>query len=58
MVKTSTAWLRGLLRAGKKQQRSAVRVLGVLLAPAKPKPKPKAKPKARAKPKLARKSVV
>jgi poly(hydroxyalkanoate) depolymerase family esterase len=53
MVKTSTIWLRGLLRAGKKQQRSAVRVLGVLLAPAKPKPKPKAKPKARAKLKLA-----
>ena len=42
MVKASTTWLRGLLRAGKKQQRSAVRVLGALLAPPKPKPKPKA----------------
>jgi poly(hydroxyalkanoate) depolymerase family esterase len=51
MVKTSNPWLRGLLRAGKKQQRSVVRVLGTLLAP--PKPKSKAKPKARTKPRLA-----
>lgn len=61
MVKASNPFLRGLLRAGKKQQRSAVRMLGTLLAP----PKPPAKAKARAKPRLAvvpttiaRKSVV
>ena len=45
MVKASNPWLRGLLRAGKKQQRSVVRAIGSLLAP--PKPKPKRKPKAR-----------
>jgi poly(hydroxyalkanoate) depolymerase family esterase len=49
MVKTSNPWLRGLLRAGKKQQRSVVRILGSLLTP----PKPKAKRKSLAKPRLA-----
>jgi poly(hydroxyalkanoate) depolymerase family esterase len=46
MVKTSNLFLRSLVRAGKKQQRSVVRAIGSLLAP--PKPKPKAKPKAKA----------
>ena len=49
MVKTSNPWLRGLLRAGKKQQRSVARVIGTLLAP----PKPAAKAKPRPKPRLA-----
>jgi poly(hydroxyalkanoate) depolymerase family esterase len=49
MVKTSNPWLRGLLRAGKKQQRSVARVLGSLLTP----PKPKAKRTSRAKPRSA-----
>jgi poly(hydroxyalkanoate) depolymerase family esterase len=49
MVKNSNPWLRGLLRAGNKQQRSVARAIGKLLAP----PKPKAKPKPRAKPRLA-----
>jgi poly(hydroxyalkanoate) depolymerase family esterase len=49
MVKKSNPWLRGLLRAGKKQQRSVARVLGSLLMP----PKPKAKRQSRAKPRLA-----
>ena len=49
MVKNSNPWLRGLLRAGKKQQRSVARVLGSLLTP----PKPKATRKPRAKPRLA-----
>ena len=48
MVKTNP-FLRSLLRAGKKQQRSVVRVLGSLLTP----PKPKAKAKAKPKPRLA-----
>jgi poly(hydroxyalkanoate) depolymerase family esterase len=44
MVKTtSNPWLRSLLRAGKKQQRSVVRALGKLLTPPKPKAKPKLK---------------
>jgi poly(hydroxyalkanoate) depolymerase family esterase len=43
MVKASNPWLRGLLRAGKKQQRSVVRAIGSLLAPPKPKPARKAK---------------
>lgn len=51
MVKTSNPWLRGLLRAGKKQQRSVVRALGALLAP--PKLKAKPKPRVRAKPRPA-----
>ena len=42
MVKTtSNPWLRSLLRAGKKQQRSVVRAIGKLLAPSKPKAAPK-----------------
>ena len=45
MVKSANPWLRGLMRAGKKQQRSVTRALTVLLAPPKPAPKPKAKPK-------------
>jgi hypothetical protein len=49
MVKKSNPWLLGLLRAGKKQQRSVVRAIGKLLAP----PKPNARPKPRAKPRLA-----
>ena len=49
MVKASNPFLRGLLRAGKKQQRSAVRMLGTLLAP----PKPAAKARAKPKPRLA-----
>ena len=51
MVKTSNPWLRGLLRAGKKQQRSVVRVLGSLLAPPKPN---RAKRQGAAKPRLRR----
>ena len=43
MVKASNPWLRGLLRAGKKQQRSVVRAIGSLLAPPKPKPQRKVK---------------
>ncbi len=52
MVKSSAPWLRSLLRAGKKQQKSVARALTVLLTPAKPvkaKAAPKAKPKAAAK---------
>ena len=36
MVKSSKPWLRSLLRAGKKQQRSNARVLEILLAPPTP----------------------
>ena len=43
--KTANPWLRGLLRAGKQQQRTVTRALTALLAP----PKPKAAPKVRAK---------
>ncbi len=46
MVKASNPWLRGLLRAGKSQQRSVARAIGTLLAP----PKPKARPRPKAKP--------
>ena len=49
MVKTSSLFLRSLLRAGNKQQRSVVRAIGSLLAP----PKPKRTAKARSKLKLA-----
>jgi poly(hydroxyalkanoate) depolymerase family esterase len=45
MVKTSRIFLRSLLRAGKKQQRSVVRAIGSLLAPPKPKAKARPKPK-------------
>ncbi len=50
MVKSAHTWLRGLLRAGKKQQRTATRALKVLLATPKARPKPKPKPKVTAKP--------
>ena len=59
MVKTSSLFLRTLMRAGKKQQRSVARAIGSLLAPAKPKrtakpkPKPKPKPNPNPKPKAA-----
>lgn len=55
MVKSSP-WLRGLLRAGKQQQRSATRALTILLTPAKPKKaaKPKAAQPAAAKPRIAK----
>ena len=46
MVKLASPWLRSLLRAGKRQQRSVVRAVGKLLAPPKAaKPRVKAKPK-------------
>lgn len=51
MVKSALPWLRSLLRAGKKQQRTVNRALKVVLAPPKAKPAPKAKPKPR--PRLA-----
>ena len=47
--KSANPWLRGLLRAGKQQQRTVARALSALLTA--PTPKPKAKP--RAKPKAA-----
>lgn len=51
-MKSANSWLRGLLRAGKKQQRTASRTLEILLAPpkarARPKPKPKPAPAVRA----------
>ena len=59
MVKLATPWLRSLLRAGKRQQRSMARAVGKLLAPpkaakprvrAKSKPVPMAKPVARPRP--------
>lgn len=58
MVKvTANPWLRGLLRAGKQQQRSVKRALKVLLEAPKPKAKsksvPKPKPKATPKPRPA-----
>jgi hypothetical protein len=42
MVKSANPWLRSLLRAGKKQQRSNARALKILLTP--PKPPKAAKP--------------
>ncbi len=53
MVKTANPWLRSLLRAGKKQQRSVARALGTMLAATQPKPAPKPRAKAKPKPKLA-----
>lgn len=50
MVKTANPWLRGLLRAGKKQQRSVTRALNVLLAPPKAKRKTTAKAAPAARP--------
>jgi poly(hydroxyalkanoate) depolymerase family esterase len=61
MVKSAYPWLRGLLRAGKKQQRVVARaVKGVvkdLLATPKSAVKPRAKPKAKAAPKLVKARV-
>ena len=49
MVKASTQWLRGLMRAGKAQQRSATKLAKSLFGtPAKPKAAAKPKPKAKA----------
>ena len=50
--KSANPWLRGLLRAGKQQQRTVARALTALLAT--PKPKPKSKPKAAPAKKAAR----
>ena len=46
MVKPATKWLRGLLRAGKAQQRTATRLAKVLFGPAPAKPRAKAVGKA------------
>ena len=43
--KSANPWLRGMLRAGKQQQRTVSRALTALLTTPKPKPKPKARPK-------------
>ncbi|NHZ93558.1 PHB depolymerase family esterase [Massilia sp. CCM 8733] len=45
MVKSSAPLLRSLMRVGKKQQRSAARLLTALFAPPKPAPRVRAKPK-------------
>ncbi|MBB5610009.1 MULTISPECIES: PHB depolymerase family esterase [unclassified Janthinobacterium] len=45
MVKPATIWLRGLLRAGKAQQRTARKLAKVLFAPVPIQPKPKRKRK-------------
>lgn len=50
MVKSSVPLLRSLMRVGKKQQRSAARLLTALLAPPKPAPKPASKARARPAP--------
>ena len=51
MVKKSASpWLRGLLRAGKQQQRTATRALKGLLKVSTPRPVPKARAKPRVKP--------
>ncbi|MBB5367419.1 MULTISPECIES: PHB depolymerase family esterase [unclassified Janthinobacterium] len=44
MVKPATTWLRGLLRAGKAQQRTARKLAKVLFAPVPAQSKPKRKP--------------
>ncbi len=41
MVKPATKWLRGLLRAGKAQQRTATKLAKVLFGPVPAKPKPR-----------------
>ncbi len=51
--KTANPWLRGLLRAGKQQQRTVSRALTAFLTTPAPKPKPRPKPKAKAAPKPA-----
>ena len=54
MVSSSSPWLRSLLRAGKKQQKTVARALTVLLTPSKPvKAKAEPKPKVAAKPRVA-----
>lgn len=46
--KAASPWLRGLLRAGKQQQRAFTRALTVMAAPpAPPRPRPKSRPKPR-----------
>ena len=55
MVKPATKWLRGLLRAGKAQQRTASKLAKVLFGPVPAKPKPRSK--AAAKPKTVAKTV-
>ena len=52
MVKPATTWLRGLLRAGKTQQRTATKLAKVLFGPpsAKPVSKPRRKAVAKAAP--------
>lgn len=57
MVKAANPWLRTLLRAGKQQQRTVSRALGVLLAAPKPKRLSAKKTKPPAKPAPAKKSV-
>ncbi|QKY10491.1 extracellular catalytic domain type 1 short-chain-length polyhydroxyalkanoate depolymerase [Janthinobacterium lividum] len=49
MVKPATKWLRGLLRAGKAQQRTASKLAKVLFGPVPAKPKAKARSKVVAK---------
>jgi poly(hydroxyalkanoate) depolymerase family esterase len=51
--KSANPWLRGLLRAGKQQQRTVSRALSALLAPPTPTPKPARKAAAKARPKAA-----
>ncbi|OYO30400.1 PHB depolymerase family esterase [Janthinobacterium sp. PC23-8] len=51
MVKPATTWLRGLLRAGKVQQRTTTRLAKVLFGP--PAAKPASKPRRKAVPKTA-----
>jgi poly(hydroxyalkanoate) depolymerase family esterase len=53
MVKTANPWLRSLLRAGKKQQRTVARALTNMLVAPTPKPKAKPKPRPKAKPRAA-----
>ncbi|MBG6219423.1 MULTISPECIES: PHB depolymerase family esterase [unclassified Janthinobacterium] len=55
MVKPAARWLRGLLRAGKAQQRTATKLAKVLFGPVtvKPKPKPAAKSTPKPKPRKA-----
>ena len=48
MVKPATKWLRGLLRAGKAQQRTASKLAKVLFGPLPAKAKAKAKPRSQA----------
>jgi poly(hydroxyalkanoate) depolymerase family esterase len=54
MVKTANPWLRSLMRAGKKQQRTVARALTTLLTAPKPKPTPKSRPRLKPKPATAK----